>query len=438
MTKTFKGGVHPPENKKLTDKKKYENLSIPSTIRVPLLQHIGKPAVPVVNIGDIVEEGQLIAKADGFISANIHAPLPGKVTDINLFATHMGRKNTCIVIEVQGNFGHKYNTFFNDWPSLDSAQLLEKVIAAGIVGMGGAAFPTHVKLSPPAEKPVDCLLVNAAECEPFLTVDDNLVKAFPDEIIEGIEITLKILKIRKAVIGIENNKKESFNLLKKTIASKNLSSSISIKMLKTKYPQGSEKQLIQVLTGRVVPSGRLPMDVGVVVQNVGTVFAINEAVIKNKPLYERYITVTGSAVKKPGNYKVKIGTPVSEIIDECGGLIKEPGKVIMGGPMCGLALSSLDIPVVKGTSGILVLTEKETSVGDYCACIRCGRCVQACPVNLLPLEMANAAEFTRFDLTDEMNPLDCIMCGSCAYVCPSGRPINHFIKLAQNHLRNKK
>lgn len=437
FNKTFKGGVHPPENKKITESCKFENLPIPSECRVPLQQHIGKPALPVVAVGDIVEEGQLIAEADGFISANIHAPIPGKILKIDAFETHTSRKGQCIVIEAQGSFNASSAKRIN-WKEKSVDELKETVLKSGIVGMGGAAFPTHVKLSPPPDKTIEYLVINAAECEPYLTTDDNLVKHFPDQIIEGTQIVLKILEINNAVIGIENNKKESFKKLKNSVKKFKLESSIKVKQLKTKYPQGSEKQLIQVLTGRQVPSGKLPMETACVVQNVGTIFAIYEAVVKSKPLYERYITVTGSVIKKPGNYKIKVGTKIEDIVEECGGFTEDPAKIVMGGPMCGLAISSMEIPVVKGTSGLLFLSKNETEIKDYSPCIKCGRCVEACAINLLPYEIANAAEVSRFDLTDNLNPLDCIQCGACSFACPSRRPVSHFVKLAQNHLRNKK
>lgn len=435
--KTFKGGVHPPENKKITENCKFENILVPSVCRIPLQQHIGKPAKPIVQVGDIVEEGQLIAEADGFISANIHASIPGKITEIADYPTHASRKGKCIVIEAQGSFNSR-KEIQNNWEDKDPKEILSIIRNSGIVGMGGAAFPTDVKLSPPPDKKIEYLIVNGAECEPFLTTDDNLMKMYSEEILDGISILCKILRIEKAIIGIENNKKESFNIIQESIKKKKLAKTVSVKKLKTKYPQGSEKQLIEVLTARQVPSGKLPMETGCVVQNVGTIFAVYEAVVKDKPLYERYVTVTGSAIKKPGNYKIRVGTKIEDVVEECGGFKEEPAKMIMGGPMCGLAISSTEIPVVKGTSGLLFLSEKETSVPQYNACIRCGRCVSACPINLLPYEIANASEVSRFDISDNLNPLDCIQCGACAYICPSKRPVSHFVKLAQNHLRNKK
>lgn len=435
---SFKGGVHPPENKKLTEHKEFENLSVPHICRIPMQQHIGKPALPVVEKGDVVKEGDLIGKADGFISARVHASIPGKIIDIGEYPTPFSARGLCVVVEAEGGFPVFNNSDTTSWQDMDSKQLLDIIGNAGIVGLGGAAFPTHVKLSPPENKKIDTLVVNAAECEPYLTVDDHLTRAYPEQIIEGIRITLKILNISKAVIGIENNTLFAAKKFKETLEKLPLKENISVKVVKTKYPQGAEKQLIKTLLKREVPSGGLPMDIKVVVQNVGTIYAIYQAIVKNKPLYERYITVSGDLVKKPGNYKVRLGTLISDIMEECGGLKAEPAKVVLGGPMCGLAISRLDMPVVKGTSGILFLSEKETSVKHYSPCIRCGRCVAICPVNIMPNNIGNAVEKNKLELTKEMHPFDCIMCGACAYICPSRRPLNHFIKLAQQYIRNNK
>ncbi len=434
---SFPGGIHPPENKALTEKKSLENISIPHVCRIPMQQHIGKPAIPVVQKDDFIKEGQLIGRADGFISANVHSSIPGKVTAVENHHTPFSPHGLCVVIEVEGSFTPHSAIKTNSWEKLAEKELINKIAASGIVGMGGAAFPTHVKLSPPADKKIDTLIINAAECEPYLTVDDNLTQKYAAEIIEGVRIVLKCLKIKKAIIGLEKNTPAAVKKLRAAISKNNPKEEILIQAVKTKYPQGSEKQLIQALTGRKVPTGALPMDVHVVVQNVGTIFAIYEAIIKNKPLYERYITLSGEMVKNPGNYKVRLGTLISDIIEECGGLKDTPSKIIMGGPMCGLALSSTEVPVVKGTSGILFLSEKETSINKYQACIRCGRCISVCPVNLLPCDLGNAVENSRYDIAEELSPFDCIMCGSCAYICPAKRPLNHFIKLAQQKIRNR-
>ena len=437
--KTFKGEIHPPANKGITCDNHFSNLSIPQVCYIPMRQHIGKPAIPLVEVGDTVEEGQLIGKADGFISSNIHASVPGNVIEIAAYPTVYSKNELCVVIELQGAFTESGKpSQSEEWKSLDSKDILGRVQNAGIVGMGGAAFPTPVKLSPPEDKVIDTLIVNGSECEPYLTVDDMLMQTFPDEIVEGVRITLKILGIKNACIGLEKNKPKAIAALQEAVGKIPMDENISIESLKTKYPQGAEKQLIFSILGRETPSGGLPMDAGVVVQNVGTIHAIREAVIFRKPLYERYITITGKIVRNPGNYKARIGSRISDIIEECGGLEEDAAKVIMGGPMCGIAIDNLEMPVIKGTSGVLFLSRNEVYFEDYRSCIRCGRCVSVCPVGLLPCDIANAIEKDRLDIVEQLNPYDCIMCGSCSYVCPSRRPVGHFIKLAQEKLRRKK
>ncbi|MBP8987601.1 MAG: RnfABCDGE type electron transport complex subunit C, partial [Spirochaetes bacterium] len=294
-----------------------------------------------------------------------------------------------------------------------------------------------VKLNPPANRTIDTLIINGSECEPYLTVDDMLMQTHPEEIIEGIQIAMKIMGINKAYIGVEKNKPLAIKALQTAVANVK-THEIVIMPLNMRYPQGAEKQLIYTITRREVPSGGLPMDVHVVVQNVGTIYAIREAVLFDKPLIERYITVTGKIVRKPGNYKVRFGMRVSDILEECGGLAENPSKIIMGGPMCGLALNHMDIPVVKGTSGILFLAKDETKVTPFRSCIRCGRCVSVCPMNLMPCDLGNAAEKQRYDIAEKLHPFDCIMCGSCSYICPSKRPLSHFIKVVQTALSAKR
>jgi len=435
---SFRGGIHPPENKHITEGMAFSNLVIPKTCYIPMQQHIGAPARPIVKVGDIVEEGQLIGEATGFVSANVHASVPGKVVDITETLT-VYQKQPTVIIEAEGAFTSSH-ALRDDRKIEDitAEEIFVKIRSAGIVGLGGAAFPTSVKLSPPSETAIDTLIVNGAECEPYLTVDDMLMHTFPRQIIEGIQITLKALGIKKAIVGVENNKIGAVKALQKVLQEVKPREDISVKALRTKYPQGAEKQLIYTLTGKEVPSRGLPMDVGIVVQNIGTVFAIREAVLFDKPLFERYITVSGKMINKPGNYKVRIGTRISEIVEDCGGLKGDPAKIIIGGPMCGLSVHSMDIPVVKGTSGILFLSRDEVNAGDFSPCIRCGKCVAACPMGLLPCDLGTAVENNRFDLANNLNPSDCIMCGSCSYSCPANRPLSHFIKLAQERIKQKK
>jgi electron transport complex protein RnfC len=436
LFKGFSGGIHPAENKHFSAGKPFSNLSVPHLCYIPLQQHIGKPARPVVEAGQTVGEGQLIGEADGFISSNIHASIPGKVVEIREYPTVYTTHGLCVVIETEGAFsslGEREPE--KPWQDLSKEEMINRVREAGIVGLGGAAFPTQVKLSPPPGKTIDTLVINGAECEPYLTVDDMLMQTHAPEIIEGIRMTMKILGTGRAIIGVEKNKPRAIKALGAAIKAANPGEKIELVPLKTKYPQGAEKQLIKSVLRREVPSGGLPMDAGVVVQNVGTIFAIREAVKLSKPLFERYITVTGSIVNNPGNYKVRIGTRISDIVAEIGGLREDPAKIVMGGPMCGISLDTTDIPVVKGTSGILFLGKKEIIDGNYKPCIRCGRCVSVCPSGLLPCDICNAVETNHFELVEALKPFDCIMCGSCSYVCPSRRPISHFIKTGQQRVR---
>ncbi|MBN2077679.1 MAG: electron transport complex subunit RsxC [Spirochaetes bacterium] len=438
MGSSFHGGIHPPENKGATRDLEFVNLPVPHTCYIPLQQHIGAPAKPVVQAGDGVTEGQLIAAADGFISANVHSSIPGKVLDIAPRPTVNGMHPT-IIIEAEGSFAASAGgQEASDWSGLDAATILNAIREAGIVGLGGAAFPTSVKLTPPPAKKIDTLIINGAECEPYLTVDDMLMRTFPDAIIEGTLITMKALGIGRAIIGVEDNKKDAYRALRDARTAADPEGRIKVKQLRTKYPQGAEKQMIRALMRRFVPSGGLPMDVGVVVQNVGTVFAIREAILLGRPLFSRYLTVGGGAIERPGNYKVRIGTRLADIVEECGGFRERPARVVIGGPMCGISVHDMEIPVVKGTSGILFLTGREVSLADYAPCIRCTKCVLACPVGLMPCDLGSAVEKGRLDLFEGMNPFDCIMCGSCAYVCPARRPLSHFIKLGQQRLRAKK
>jgi electron transport complex protein RnfC len=352
--------------------------------------------------------------------------------------TVFGNRNV-VVVESGGSFSRPAR--LDAPPNIEDFskdEIIEAIRSAGIVGLGGASFPTAVKLSPPPDARVDTLVVNGSECEPYLTVDDMLMNTFPEEIITGVRITLRALGINRAIVGIEKNKPAAIAALRNAVKSLNLPENITVKALPARYPQGAEKQLIYSLTKRKVPSGALPFKIGVVVQNVGTLFAIREAVLFKKSLYERYLTVSGSLVNNPGNYKVRSGTLISDIAADCGGLKGNPAKILIGGPMCGIALPDMNVPVVKGTSGILFLSEDEVHTAkDYRHCIRCGKCVSVCPIGLLPYELGTSVEKTRFDISDGLNPLDCIMCGSCAFECPSLRPLPHFIKIAQDHIRNK-
>jgi electron transport complex protein RnfC len=437
MFSTFSGGIYPRGKKKITENINFSNLPIPQFCYIPIHQHIGKPAKPLVEVRDVVREGQLIAAANGELSSNIHSSIPGRVLEIkqspNIYADQ-----TVIVIEAGGSFGTSYSkTETSPWENLTKEEIIIKIENAGIVGLGGAAFPTNIKLNPPADKKIDLLIVNGIESDPYFTCDDVLMKTFPAEIIEGIKIAMKTLGACKTIIGIDKNHSTTIKSLQENIDKLNLNSSMQIKVLKSKYPQGAEKQLIFSLTGKKVPSGRLPLDIGAVVINAGTLFAVRDAVLSGKPLFERYITVSGKMILKPGNYKVRIGTRISDIIEECGGLTGAPERIVMGGSLCGQIANSLDTPVVKGTAGILFMSKDEVNSEKPSACIRCGKCVDVCPSGLLPCDIAKAYEKNKFDIAALLNPLDCIQCGSCSYICPSRKPLSLFIRLARQELKKQ-
>ncbi len=430
--KTFKlGGVHPEENKLSADKS-IEVLSLPKTVQIPLSQHLGAPAVPVVERGEMVKTGQLIAKAQGFISANIHSSVSGKVTKIDDIIDSSGYRRKAIVINVaedEWEAGIETTTELLKTPIIDDSKLvIDKVHEKGVVGLGGATFPTYVKLMVPDGKKAEYLVINGVECEPYLTSDHRLMLEKTEEMMVGIQILMKTLKVDKAIIGIEANKPDAIEYVK-AISVKY--QGITVDPLKVMYPQGGEKQLIKSVLNREVPSGKLPIDVGCVVQNVGTCFAVYEAVQKNKPLIERVVSITGKSVKKPGNYLVRIGTPVSELIEAAGGLPEDTGKVVNGGPMMGKALNSLDVPVTKGTSGIVIFPEKESMRPETLNCIRCAKCVSVCAMGLEPYLIAVLSEVGRDEEAEVEKVMDCIECGSCSYICPSGRPLLDNIRIAK-------
>jgi len=432
MAITFKGGVHPPESKHYTEDKPIERIPAPEVVYVLLSQHIGAPAKPIVKRGDVVKKGQKIAEAAGFVSANIHSPVSGKVKAIDRIPHFLGSHSQAIVIENDGEDTPAEELEPHpDWQSLSPEEIKNIVAEAGIVGMGGATFPTHVKLSPPKEKPIHTVILNGAECEPYLTADHRLMLENPDEIVEGALIIKHALGAERVIIGIENNKPDAIETMRKAAEGKG----IEVAELKTKYPQGAEKQLINALTGLEVPSGGLPFDVGCYVQNVGTAKAIYDAVVKGIPLIERVVTVSGLAVKEPKNLLAPIGTKLSELVDACGGTSGEVGKVIMGGPMMGLAQWTLDTTVTKGTSGLLLFPPEMASVGEETACISCASCVDVCPMRLLPTSIAHNAKYGRFEIAGKLGAMDCIECGSCVFVCPANINLLHYIRWAKLELR---
>ena len=433
---TFSGGVHPAGNKNLSAHKPTVPAAIPKRVVIPLSQHIGAPTKPLVVIGQEVKKGEKIGETTGFVSAPVHSSISGKVVALGSFPHSLGVNIPAVVIESDGKdewvAGLKENSDYN----LLSPDELKKIVQdAGIVGMGGATFPTHVKLTPPKEKPIDVVILNGAECEPYLTSDHRLMLERPKEIINGLKILMRILGVQKGYIGIENNKPDAIETMTKAAAG---SPEIKVWPVKVKYPQGAEKMLIKAIAGRTVPAGSLPMDVGVVVQNVGTSEAIYNAVRYGRPLIERYVTVTGRGVKEPKNFVVRIGTPFSQLIEEAGGLTDEAAKVIAGGPMMGMSQYTLDVPVIKGTSGITVLPKNEVSTKPYGPCIRCGRCIDACPMKLQPSYIGLYIEKGHYEDAKAYNLMDCFECGSCTFVCPSNRPMVQWVKKAKKELAKKK
>ncbi|MEK7267074.1 MAG: electron transport complex subunit RsxC, partial [Nitrospirota bacterium] len=427
---TFKGGIHPPDKKDIAKDRAIKEAKSPQRVVIPLSQHLGAPCKPIVSIGQEVKKGEVIGEPGGFVSAPVHSSVSGKVIAIAEFPNAMGRMINSIVIE---NDGKEEWTSLKDNPDyikLSPDELKEKVKVAGIVGMGGAAFPTLVKLSPPKEKSIDTVILNGAECEPYLTADYRLMIEKSAEIVEGLKILMRILGVNKGFIGIENNKPDAIEKMKDAVKNE---PNIEVCGLEVKYPQGAEKMLISALTGREVPPRGLPMDVRVVVQNVGTALAVYEAARYGKPLIERVVTVTGEGIKNPANLMVKIGALISDIVDQCGGFKDSAGKVVSGGPMMGFALSSLDLPVTKGTSGILVIPEEGVvHAEEYGPCIRCGRCIDICPMGLMPSMLSILSEKGHYEDAKEYNLFDCFECGSCAFVCPSKRPIVQFVRLAKS------
>lgn len=428
MLKTFKlGGVHPPENKLSADKK-IQVLPIPKSVFIPVAQHIGAPSTPLVKRGDEVKVGQVIAKSSSFVSTNIHSSVSGKVKKVDFSADSSGYPKQGIFIDVADDEWlveiDRTEELVKDF-DLKGSEIINMIQEAGIVGLGGATFPTHVKLVPPRGMKAEMLLINGVECEPYLTSDHRLMLEKTDEILVGTQLLMKALNVEKAGIGIENNKPDAIQLFTEKAKVYN---GIEIFALKVKYPQGGEKQLIKAVSGKEVPSGGLPIAVGAVVSNVGTAFAIYEAIQKNKPLFERVVTITGKGVEKPSNFKVRIGTSTAELVEAAGGLPKNTGKVISGGPMMGRAVASLDVPVTKGTSGILLMEDEESKRGEYINCIRCSRCATVCPMGLEPYLLMTLGEKQIFDRAEEEKIMDCIECGSCSYTCPSNRPLLDYIR----------
>jgi Na+-translocating ferredoxin:NAD+ oxidoreductase subunit C len=423
MKYTFKGGYHPPDGKIWSEKMPIEKMPPPKIAAVHL-QNGGSPSKAIVSVGDEVKIGQPLSEPGGFVSVPVHAPISGKVKAIAKVTDAAGNKTDAVIIEndgkeeMFGGVGVKV-----DYSGFSADEIKKKIASAGVAGMGGARFPTHVKLSPPAEKKIEYIILNGVECEPYLTADDRLMQESPETIVEGMKLMMKAVNAQNGIIGIEKNKPASIKIMKEKVSAEK---NIKVVELEVKYPQGGEKQLIAASIGKEVPSGGLPMDVGVVVSNVGTANAVYEAVALNKPFYERVVSVTGESISNPKNLLARIGTPTAELIEFAGGVKEDVYKIINGGPMMGAAMYALDAPVHKGTSGILCLSRTNAEVYEEHPCISCGKCVSVCPMKLLPTDIQLNVQHKRYEEAEKLGIMDCMLCGTCAYVCPAKRNLVHY------------
>jgi electron transport complex protein RnfC len=431
---SFKHGVHPPENKDITSGIASRRFPFPEEIILPLSQHIGAPAKALVKPGDYIERGDVIAEAAGFISSAVHATASGTVKSIELWPHPSGAMAQSIRIAVDPDSAQmRRPRIVPRWQDVKDEDLSKEIGKAGIVGLGGAAFPSHVKLNPPKDQPIDLLLINGCECEPYLTSDHRTMLERPDDVYLGIRIALKALGITRAVIGIEANKPDAIEMMRKT-APEDLD--VTVQPLQVKYPQGAEKMLIKAVMGREVPSGALPSAIGALVQNVATAANVAAVFETGQPLIERIITVTGRGIRKPGNWVIPFGTKLRDVIEQCGGLSDDAAEIVFGGPMMGLGQANLDVPILKATGGILVLSKDECKRQDILPCIRCGKCLEVCPIFLNPQLMGALAKAERFEeLEAEAHLKDCMLCGCCSYVCPSNIPLSQLFMAARNQLK---
>ncbi|MBR4890942.1 MAG: electron transport complex subunit RsxC [Clostridia bacterium] len=428
---TFSGGIHPPGKKEYTENKPLVKLDAPELLYFPLGQHIGAPLKPIVSVGDTVLRGGRIADSEAFMAAPLHSSVSGKVKDIGLYLNSSNTRVPTIVIENDGEDKWAEPITTKNPDDLTPKEMLQIIREAGIVGMGGAGFPTHVKLSPPEDKKITHLIVNAAECEPYLTSDRRVMLEMTDDVFGGLGYLMRLLNLSECYIGIEDNAKEAIKVLKEKAMNY---SGINVIELKQKYPQGSEKQIINAITGKEVPTGKLPMDVGCIVINIGTVAEIYRAIHDGIALHRRIVTVSGDAIANPTNLYARIGTPLRNLTDAAGGFKEEPHKIILGGPMMGIAGASLDIPVTKGTSGLLAFTEKYAHTAKESPCIRCGRCVSVCPMKLMPTTLDMYSRRNDIDVLIKNNILSCMECGSCTYVCPSKRYLVQSIRMGKQKI----
>ena len=431
----FSHGVHPPEHKELTAHLPIRRMPYPDEVVLPLRQHAGKPAKVVVRKGDHVERGDLLAEADGFVSSPVHASAAGWVAEVDWWPHPDGSMCTAVRLRVERYSAQVARPrLVPDWHGLSRDEVLRAVQQAGVVGLGGAAFPTHVKLAPPKDATIDTLVVNGAECEPYLTTDHRSMVEYPDRVHFGVRIMMHALGVARAIIGVERNKPDAIAALERT---KPADLDVTILPLTVKYPQGAEKMLIKSVLDREVPSGKLPASVGVIVQNVGSVATLAEVFETGLPLVERIVTVSGHGVRRPANLIVPVGTKLRDLLAFCGGVTEDAAEVLFGGPMMGVAQRDLDVPVLKGTTGVVVLTRDEVRDAEWMPCIHCGRCLDACPMFLNPSMLGELARVGRYEEMEAAHLADCMLCGSCSYVCPSNIPLAQLFQASKVALRRR-
>ena len=433
---TFRGGLHPNDCKAQTANCAIEELAASKIMVYPMQQHIGAPCTPVVQVGDRVTAGQKLGDSDAFVSAPIHSSVSGTVTAIEPRLHPNGRKVMSVVVENDFLYENHPEIYkHTDIDKLTKKEKLNIIRDMGLVGLGGATFPTHIKLNPPEDKKIDCLIINGAECEPYLTSDYRLMIETPKYIFKGIELIKDILGAECCVIGIENNKPAAISVMTEVAKSYK---GIEVVALKTKYPQGSEKHLIKAITGREVPGGKLPSDVGVVVNNIDSCIAVYNAIVYRKPVMTRIITVSGSGIRKSSNFRTRIGTSFEDVLIAADCDFQNTKKIIMGGPMMGIAQYSCDVPTIKGTSAILAFTDKETEEKKTLSCVKCGKCVSACPMGLVPALLSANYKIGNYEMLSKLNIMDCIECGICSYTCQCRIPITQNIKMAKAKMRQSK
>jgi len=426
--KTFRGGVHPFEHKEMTENLAFEIMPDPPTVIVPLSQNIGKQATPIVKKGSVVSLGSVVAEPQGFVSIPIHSPVSGKVMNIHREPNTSGYPKDAIIIQTDTTIEGSEKFEPLNYESISGEAIRERVRIAGLVGQGGAAFPTFIKLSPPDGKKIDYVILNGCECEPYLTRDYRLMLEKSEDVVVGLNLIMKAVGVENGIIGIEDNKPEAIEKLK-GVATR--FKNIKVEVLETKYPQGAEKMLIRACVGREVPPGKLPMDAGVIVQNIGTATAIYDAVVKGEPQLYAALTVTGKGINSPKNLMVKVGTPLQEVLDYCGGVKEEAVKVIVGGPMMGIAQFDFSAPVMKATSGIVVLTKEEVNEHPETPCLKCGKCIEACPINLVPTKLSRYSQLERYEDAEDLNITSCLECGTCTFTCPANIPLVQWIRLGK-------